>query len=342
LASMKDVARIAGVSLATVSRVLNDKNGSIPISNETRERVLAVVDQVGYKPNYAAQRLRSSKLDHSIGVYIPWGWELGGFASFTGRLLESISKSVHGMPYSITLIYYDIGKIHTHYEELQRVRAHRIDGMLIMGAGPRDIEYLESASQNKHPPFIAVHRELRHGNFVTSRNKTGAANMMKNLFDQGYHRVAFISTPVKHGKFTDYIYSQRYAGYREGFAQIGAEPDESLLYFTRKDDPDSLKDFIRKIMVNNKTPKAIFATRDSIAVSIIHVLRSLKIKMPDDVKLITFTDNPEAIQLIEPSVSCIIVPVEEMGSAAVSRLATMLNTNKKLPPFQIFLDCRIA
>src|SRR6056297_935367 len=105
MTSMKEVARIAGVSLATVSRVLNDKDGTIPISKETRDRVLAVVDKVGYKPNYAAQRLRSQKLDHSIGVYIPWGWGIGGFASFTGKLLESACKSMRGMPYTVTIVF---------------------------------------------------------------------------------------------------------------------------------------------------------------------------------------------------------------------------------------------
>ncbi|MFP4384692.1 MAG: LacI family DNA-binding transcriptional regulator [Spirochaetia bacterium] len=338
---MKDVARIAGVSVATVSRVLNDKDGTIPISRETRDRVLAVVDQVGYKPNYAAQRLRSSKLDHSIGVYIPWGWELGGFASFTGRLLESISKSVHGMPYSITLIYYHPGKISTHYEELQRVRAHRIDGMLIMGASPGDIEFLDSVSGEKHPPFIAVHREIRHGNFVTSKNREGAAKMVSSLLDQEHRKIAFISTPKTHGRFRDYIYTRRYEGFMEGYSRRGMVPDESLLHFTRKDDPETVKNILEKIMQKH-SPTAVFTTRDSLAVSVIRSLPGLGLKVPDDLTLVTFTDNPEAIRLIEPEISCIVVPIEEMGSHAVSRLAEMLGTDKKLQPFQEFLDCPIV
>jgi DNA-binding LacI/PurR family transcriptional regulator len=339
MASMKDVARIAGVSLATVSRVLNDKDGTIPISKETRERVLAVVDKIHYKPNYAAQRLRSHKLDHSIGVYIPWGWGMGGFASFTGKLLESISKSIYGMPFNITLIFYDPGKICIHHEELQRVRAHRIDAMIIVGANPEDIRFLDSVAVNSHPPFVTIHRELIQGNFVTSKNKEGAKNIVQHLIDKGHRRIALISTPPHYGVYTDYIYSNRYEGYQQALRENGIAIDESLIHFPEHQKEEKTGIIVNKLCSLSDPPTAIFASRDSLVVETIRALKERGLEIPRDMAIVGFSDNAEINYFIEPTLTSAVVPIEKMGTIAVSRIAEILRSTEKLQPLQIALDC---
>lgn len=338
---MKDVARIAGVSLATVSRVLNDKDGTIPISKETRERVLAVVDKINYKPNYAAQRLRSHKLDHSIGVYIPWGWGMGGFASFTGKLLESISKSIHGMPFNITLIFYDPGKISIHHEELQRVRAHRIDAMIIVGANHEDIRFLDSVAVDSHPPLITIHRELQQGNFVTSKNKEGAKIIVQHLIDKGHKRIAFISTPPYYENSTDYIYSRRYEGYLEALHENRIERDETLVRFTEHQQEEKIDSIIEELYSLPEPPSAIFASRDSLVVETIRALKNKGFHIPRDMALVGFSDNAEINNFIDPTLTSVVVPIEEMGTIAVSRIAEMLRSKEKLPPLQTSLDCSL-
>jgi LacI family transcriptional regulator len=338
---MKDVARIAGVSLATVSRVLNDKGGTIPISKETRDRVLAVVDRVGYKPNYAAQRLRSQQLDHSIAVYVPWGWGIGGFGSFTGKLLESVSKSMRGMPYTVTIVFYELGDIRAHHEELQRVRAHRIDAMLIVGADHDDLDYLDTVSTDGNPPFVAVHRELVYGNFVTANNREGARAIVSHAAARGHRRIAVLSTPPVHGGRRDFIYQQRYDGYVDAVRAYGASVDERLTRFVEEDDPAAAGAAVRELCALDDPPTTIFAARDSLAVATIRTLRSLGIRVPEEMGVVAFSDNAEVSDIIDPPLTRVVVPVEQMGAIAVTRLMAMLKGENPEGPLQVSLDCQI-
>ncbi len=339
--SMKDVARIAGVSIATVSRVLNDKEGTISISAETRERVLAVVDKINYKPNYAAQRLRSRELDHSIGIYIPWGWGLGGFSSFTGKLVESVSKSIRDMPYTVTLVFYYPGEISVHYEELRRVRAHRIDAMMIVGASPEDIAYLDSVYTNKTPPFVVVHRELQNGNFVTSKNRHGACDIVEKLINKGHRRIALISTPRHHNGKTDYIYECRYLGYADALEKNGISVDERLVRFTANYDEHSVQRIIGELRSLSDPPTAYFATRDSLVISTLKSLKSFSLRVPDDVAVVGFSDNAEISSFFDPTLTSVVVPIEEMGSIAISYLAELLQSETTLPPLRESITCSI-
>lgn len=338
---MKDVARIAGVSLATVSRVLNDKGGTIPISKETRDRVLAVVDKVGYKPNYAAQRLRSQKLDHSVAVYVPWGWGIGGFASFTGKLLESVCKSMRGMPYTITIVFYDLGDIRSHHEELQRVRAHRIDAMLIVGADHEDLDYLDSVPVDANPPFVAVHRELANGDFVTANNREGAKAIVTHALNRGHERIAVLSTPTVHGGRRDFIYQQRYDGYVDALHERGIEVDDGLSRFVEEDDRDAAEAAVRELCKMDTPPTAIFAARDSLALETVRTLRTLGSRIPDDISVVAFSDNAEVSDIIDPPLTRVVVPVEQMGAIAVNRLTSMLKGEDEQERLQVSLDCQV-
>jgi LacI family transcriptional regulator len=338
---MKDIARIAGVSLATVSRVLNDKGGTIPISPQTRDRVLAVVDTVGYKPNYAAQRLRSRQLDHSIGVYIPWGWGIGGFASFTGKLLESAGKSMRGLPYTVTLVFYELGNIREHCEELQRVRAHRIDAMLIVGADCDDLDYLDTVPPTQPPPIIAVHRELRNGNYVTAKNREGSCAIVSHLLERGHRRIAIISTPPVHGGRPDFVYAQRHDGYLDALHRRGVSCDESLIRFVDEDALDRVDTIVLELVALPSPPTAVFASRDSIAVAVVRALKRVGMQIPGDMAIASFSDNAELSSIVDPPLTRVVVPVEQIGAIAVARLTRMLQSKTPLPPLQTALDCEV-
>lgn len=341
MASMKDVARIAGVSIATVSRVLNDKSGSIPISKETRDRVLAVVDKINYRPNYAAQRLRSHNLDHSIGVYVPWGWGMGGLSSFVAKLLESVGKCIHNLPYNITLLFYEPGMIRSHYEELQRVRAHRIDAMMIVGASPPDIAFLETVANQKSPPFLLIHRELQQGNYITSNNQTGTKTIVSHLINKGHKRIALISTPRTHGKHTDYIYNKRYLGYEEALAARGIPVDNKLVYFVEQDDQNSIIAALKTMMNLDDPPTGIFAAKDSLLISTLKTLKILNYRVPEDIALVSFSDNEEICKFTDPPVTSVVAPVEEMARIGVNHLIKLVDNGSSAAPMQVQLDCRI-
>ncbi len=341
MARMKDVARIAGVSIATVSRVLNDKTGSIPISKETRDRVLAVVDKINYKPNYAAQRLRSHDLDHSIGIYVPWGWGLGGPSSFVAKLLESVAKCIHDLPYSITLLFYEPGQIRTHYEELQRVRAHRIDAMMVVGASPPDIAFLDTVADQKRPPLLLIHRELQRGNYITADNRGAARSIVNHLIAKGHRRIALISTPRTHEIYTDYIYSQRYLGYEDALASNGIAFSGKLVRFVQQHDRSAVYEAIAELLALDNPPTAVFAARDSILTATLKALKSHSRRIPEDVAVVGFSDNEEMSMITDPTTTLAVAPVEEMTRTGVTHLIKVVGEGSDPAPIQVKLECRI-
>lgn len=341
MASMKDVARIARVSIATVSRVLNDKTGSIPISKETRERVLAVVDKINYKPNYAAQRLRSHDLDHSIGIYVPWGWGVGTPSSFVAKLLEGAGKCIHDLPYSITLLFYEPGHVRTHYEELQRVRAHRLDAMMIVGASPPDIAFLETVADQRWPPLLLIHRELRVGNYVTADNRGAARSIVNHLLSKGHRRIALISTPRAHGDYTDYIYNERYLGYEDALTASGTALAENLVHIVGQDDRTAVYEAVAKLSALPDPPTAIFAARDSIVTATLKALKSHQLRIPDDVAVVGFSDNEEMSLITDPTTTLAVAPVEEMTRAGVNHLIQVVEQGPTPSPIQERFDFKI-
>lgn len=340
---MNDVARLAGVSVATVSRVLNDREGKIRISEKTRKKVLEVCEQLNYVPNYAAQQLRSGQVAHTIGVYIPKGWGFSGFSSFTANLLEAVSHELQDSPYRVSLIFYESGRIQDHYEELRRVRAHYISGMLIVGAGSDDIAFLASVGANPAPPFILVHRESPVGRFVTSDNTEAGRSLVRYLVERGHRRIALITTPSADTLRRDYIYSARYDGFRQGLIEAGLDPDAAkIIYHSDSQlDVQRLATDLRALLTGPEMPTAIVSTRDSIAVYAVKAARSIGVAIPEDVSLVTFLDNVPLRELTDPVLTCVEIPISRMGAVAVRDLIRMIQGDTDFQSLTSTLQCNL-
>lgn len=343
MSSMHDVARMAGVSVATVSRVLNDREGKIRISDKTRERVLAACEHLNYVPNYAAQQLRSRQVRRTIGVYIPKGWGLSGFTSFTANLLESVCHTLRNQPYDVSLVFYEPGGISDHYEELRRVRAHYISGMLIVGASPEDIEYLTSVGTNLSPPFVLIHRESVVGRFVTTDNRDAGRSLVRYLVNHGHHRIALITTPTVDSLRRDYIYSARYEGFCAGLEESGIPfSSERIIYHSDTQiDMDLLSKDLRTLLEGPDPPTAIVSTRDSIAVYCVKAARRIGISIPRDISLVSFFDNLSLHELTDPILTCVEIPIARMGAVAVDYLIEMINGRSDFHALTKRLLCRL-
>ncbi len=342
--SMNDIAKLAGVSIATVSRVLNDQEGRIRISEKTRQKVLAVCDEINYIPNYAAQQLRSGQAARSIGVYIPKGWGFSGLFSFTANLLESVSHELKDSSYRMTLIYYDQGDIRRHYEELRRVRAHYISGMLIVGADPEDIAFLTSVGENTAPPFVLVHRESPVGRFVTSDNTEAGRMLVQHLVNLGHREIALITTPCVETLRRDYIYSARYAGFQKGLEEAGLSPDAAKIIYHDDSQIDAarLAMDLRTLMTEPCQPTAIISTRDSIAIHAVKAARKVGINIPQDISLVTFLDNIPLREMSDPTLTCVEIPISEMGALSVRNLIKMIHGENDFKALSRTLPCKLT
>jgi LacI family transcriptional regulator len=333
---MTDVARIAGVSLSTVSKVLNDKDGKVPISEATRKKVLAIVDELDYKPNFAAHRLRSADPDHSVGLYIPWGWGVQGFPEFVPIVTESIGRYLFDRGCALMLVYYESGAVSVPYRELHRVRSHPIQGMIIAGANAEDLSFLESVSENRHPPFVALHRVLKAGSYVTADNRGGASQAVHRLVGDGHRRIAVISRVAKPPGSKDYVYDERLQGYRDALRESSIPPDPALEFSVDSQDEEGTDLAVENMLSRTPKPSAVFATRLDIAVHALRSLRRRGVAVPLDMSLISFAKHPTIGEYFDPKLSTVDVPLDEMGRRAAAAILEKIRPGE--PPSSALHD----
>jgi DNA-binding LacI/PurR family transcriptional regulator len=338
--SIRDIAKAAGVSLTTVSRVINNKDGTVSISDKTRRRVQQVIKDLDYKPNYAAQRMRSKELERSIGLYVPWGWgwEIGGISSFSAKVTESVSKYIKDLHYSTALIFYSRGTIQKHYLELSEVYGHRIEGMIIMGAHRDDLSFLDSVYASTHPPFVVLHREPEKANFVTADNETGAEKLVSHLIERGHERIALITTPaVRRDGTPNYVYNARYRGYIKSLQSHSLPVNEDLVVQTENLDYPSLSECIKGLLP--RKPTAILAARDVMTLAVYKTLKSLDIRVPEDVAVAGFSESAEIGEFLYPSLTRAIVNVEKMGHLAIKQLMNTITGKMDFSPLREVMPC---
>ena len=342
MAAMKDVAQRAGVSIATVSRVLNDRQGDIPISEATSQRVLDAVVALNYKPHYAARRLRAKELEHSVGIYIPWGWGLVGFSGFVGTLIESISTYLKERPFSITLIFYEPGTISEHYEELDRVRSHRIDGMIVAGANQRDLAFLDRLPADATLPVVLVQRELARGSYVTPDNRGGVRLAVSHLIEHGHRRVAFVSRALENDGLSEYAYMERYRGYLDALEEHDLPVDETLVRLDCNSERRDAPRVVGELLALGNAPTALFASRDAVAAAACRAAKVNGRRVPDDLAVIGVADSMHVAGFFDPRLTCLLLPIERVGRRAVDHLVHLIDAGGHLPLLQERIQCHLV
>ena len=340
-ASMKDVARAAGVSVSTVSRVLNAKERAIPISERTRHKVLKTVEQLDYKPNFAAQRLRSAVPHHSIGLYIPWSWNLSGLPVFIPSLVEAVGKYLSDHSHTLSLVYYEPGDIHAHYSLIHEVRTHPIQGMIITGAAPADIEFLSSAAGNTHPHFVVVHRLVPDGNYVSADNRQGAVMAVKHLVNHGHSRIGLLTKPPDQPERPDFIYEERFRGYCDALRAGGLEVDSDLICTVPETNTNALQQCVLDLLQGPNAPTAMLCTRTDLAAYLLRVARRAGIRVPEDLAVVAFSEHTLVGQYFDPTLTTIGIPAEEMGHRAAEHLVERLR-DSRTTRIREELDCTLT
>jgi LacI family transcriptional regulator len=345
MASIRDIAQAAGVSLTTVSRVINNKEGTFPISQETREKVVRAIKDLGYKPNFSARRLRSKELDRGIGLYVPWGsgWGIGGISSFSATVTETVSRAIMAEHYSTAIVFYSRGTIREHHVALSEVYGHWIAGMIVMGANHEDLMYLDSVHESAHPPVVVLHRNPAKANSVTVDNEGGATALVAHLVRHGHRRIGIVTTPPTEASgVPNYVYSARLAGYRRALEESGIPWRPDLCACVESLDTPSIDRAVRSLLAVAEPPTAIIAARDVIILAVYKTLASLGLSVPRDVAVVGFTETPQLGDLLHPSVTRAVVDVEKMASLAIEHVMVCLRTRKEQPPLRETLPCALV
>lgn len=300
-ATIKDVAARAEVSVASVSRVLND-NG--PIAPETRERVLKAVEALGYVPHSGARSLITRKTD-TIGVILP---DL--FGEFFSEMIRGLDLAAREK--GLHLI---VSSSHDDADEASaaiRSMRGRVDGLIVLSPH-LDAANLAAGQAGATPVLLMNGAPAGDRPSIVVDNHGGAVAAVSHLIAAGCTRIAHIAGPAGNLEA-----EARLAGYLEALAVVGLEPLIEQGDFTQASGHRA-----GSALMAGERPDAIFAANDMMAVGALLAAQEAGVRCPEDLALVGFDDVPIAA-LVRPGLTTMRINIAEMGRGALLRLVDLI------------------
>jgi LacI family transcriptional regulator len=307
-----DVAAEAGVSFGTVSRVINN---DVHVKQETRERVLKAMQQLGFVANRQARSLAGGKSD-SIGVLVP---DLG--TGYIGEIIRGIDAELSLT--DLDLILYTTHRTASKEANyVANLAKGMVDGLLlVLPRSPAD--FIGALTQRGFPFVLIDHQGTGHDcPAVGAMNWQGGFNATEYLIKLGHQRIGFITGWKDLGCALD-----RLDGYRSALRTYHISEEPELIYEGTFFQPDGFAG-ASTLLDRPHPPTAIFASNDVMAMGVMDAVRNRGLRVPEDVSVIGFDDIPQA-SLIRPALTTISQPLEKMGRVATQMLLDLLHQPDK-------------
>ena len=320
--TIRDVARKARVSVATVSRVLNGKG---PVLEETRARIESTIESLGYVPHGAARSLITRRTD-TIGVLLP---DLHG--EFFSELIRGIDAGARASGRHL-LISSSHGSEAEAAQALRMLQG-RVDGLIVMS--PHAGADVLGANLPAALPTVLLNTRVASGTYpaFSIDNYGGAAAMMKHLFASGRRRIAFISGPDN-----NFDADERLRGYRDA---IAARKGASELVLRGDFSESSGYRAGIDLCERGERPDAIFAANDMMALGCLFALTERGVGVPGDIALAGFDDIPIA-RFVTPPLTTVRVRIADLGRRAFERLDALIATGDDGARTTERLDCDLV
>ena len=321
-ATLRDVAEYAGVSIKTVSRVVNHQN---EISEETRQHVQAAIDQLGYRPNVLARSLihQHSK---TLGV-IAWGIDYYG----PSRTVVGIEQEANELGYSLFLCLVN-HPTDDHEKILDTLISRRVEGIIwaIPEVGDNR-KWIQTNHLDQLPPVVFLSMAARPGISVVSvDNRDGAKQAVRHLFHQGKRRIGIITGPMAWWEA-----GERYAGWQEALHELGLEASADLVVHSDDWSAVNGERGMRTLLAQAPDVDAVFASSDQIALGAMGIAHQLDLRLPQDLAIVGFDNTPEAA-FFWPPLTTMYQQLIDVGRIAVKNLHEIIlsrqTQNEPLPP----------
>ncbi len=323
---MYDVAREAGVSVATVSRCFN-RSG--PVREQTRLRIERAAEALRFVPNRAAQSLRAVRT-HTLGVVVP---DLHG--AFFSELLRGLDQAARAHRYHLL-----VAGSHGSKDDIRaalRSMSGRVDGLVVMSPDVSASTVEANLPRRLPVVLLGAHRAGSAGagsagtgsaslDVLGIDNAGGAEAMMRHLLGLGHRRIAHIA-----GSASNHDAEARLGAYRAALAAAGRSADG--LVFEGDFTEEAGYRAGERIADLGAPPTAVFAANDATAAGAISALRARGLSVPADVAVVGFDDIPLA-RYLSPPLTSVHVPIRELGARAVERLGAAVEADAPLPPRQ--------
>lgn len=306
--TLKTIAELAGVHVATVSRALNPREAK-KVHPETLRKVRALAEELGYEPDPWGRSLRTQR-SLSIGLLLPR--LVDGVLAIMFEAAEDRARS-HGYQ-AVTTSTRDQPS-----EQRRLVSAmleRRVDGLIL--ATPQIDDPLLPALEHRGVPFVIMNRSSDTYLSSCGNDELGGHLAASHLLEQGHRRIAMISGPRNVSTSAG-----RYAGYVIAHRDHNAKVDDSLVVaagFTPEDGQSAMQ----ALLGRDDPPTAVFAINDAAALGAMAAVRNAGLNVPDDIAIVGYNDSPMARMLPVPLTS-VRVPVEDIATQAVELLIAVLN-----------------
>ncbi len=325
--TLEEIGKLAGVSRATVSRVVN---GYPYIRPEVRERVEKVIAETGYRPNLIARSLASDR-SNIIGLVIPNQATAVFTDPYFPRLIQGITQAASQNKLTLALFLF-----HSREEEditiESIVNTGLVDGLII--TADRKVDPIAQILLQRQMPFVQLGRpEIRPKtiNFVDVDNVAGGHMAIDYLISLGYQRIAIIASDQNTAG------DDRLNGYYSALKSHGIDIDHNLVAFGDFSSIGAVQ-AMKKLLPHR--PDAVFVSSDTMALGAMSAIREAGLQVPDDIAVVGYDDLPPAVQSLPP-LTTIRQPIHRTGQLAVSTLVEVLE-KKPAEPTHIILPNQLV
>ena len=320
--TIKDIAKALGLSTSTVSRALR---GSYEISSETKKLVLEYAEKFNYRPNPIALSLKERR-SRSIGVIVS---EIAN--NYFSQAINGIESIAYNQGYHVI-----ITQSHESFERekvnIQHLASRSVDGLLMsLSTETTDFSHVTEL-HDKGLPFVFFDRvpEKIETHKVIANNYQGAFDATVHLIKSGYKRIAHI-TNSEHLSIT----KERLAGYRAALAEYHIPFNDAYIKYCNHGGMilKEIEEAINSLLKLKQKPDAFFTASDRLTTCSFSTLRTLNLKIPNDIALIGFTNSGQ-VELLDPPLSTVTQPAFEMGQVATELLIQLIESKRPVTQFE--------
>jgi len=320
--TIKDIAKALGLSISTVSKALH---GSHEISTETKAQVQAYAKQYNYKPNPIAQSLKKGR-SKSIGVIV-----CNIDNNFFSQAINGIESVARQKDYNV-IITQSRESYDREVANSEHLSSRSVDGLIIsLSAETCNVDHLIRLHQKGLPiaffdrvtDAIATHQ-------VTADNYKGAYEATRHLLQQGFRRIAHITSSLSLS-----ITVERLQGYRQALEDAGMQPDPRYIKLCEHGGmiQEETRQALMQLLEMQDRPDAIFTASDRLSTTTLSLLRQMRIEIPGQIALVGFTNSISA-DIFNPSLTAVVQPALEMGQQITELLIQLIESKRPVTSFQ--------
>ncbi len=313
--TIKDIARELGISTSTVSRALRDHPD---IRQDTKDRVAALARALEYQPNFLARSLKETRTE-LIGVIVP-----SISYHFYSGVISGIEQVVQAHGYSVMVCQTE-ESLEREIKQIRHFAAGRVDGLIAAISGQTNDDAHFRYLQRSGMPLVFCNRVAdTAADKVMVDNVIGGRQAVSHLIEQGYRRIGYLGGP-------DFlaISNERYEGYVAAHQEAELEPSPDYLIHCDFSEAKAIEATYRLLALPNP-PEAIFTVSDRVAVGVMRALRNRGLRIPEDMALIGFNDDP-ICAMLSPALSSVAQPKYEMGQLAARMLLEQIEGTSNRP-----------